>query len=182
MTEVFFLRADPDNFAGIAPVDDSTWELLHQLDGRRFEGEWPRPVMEVLPSGPRGDFPYLTSHVPVLSPRAWEGLRPHIQGAVQALPLDIQGEEEYQALNVLEVLDCLDPERAELRELDGEVVGVRRWALREDVVEGHDIFKARNAELQVALVSERFRGWVQEAGLKGARLDPVSEADEGTLE
>lgn len=181
MTEVFFIRADPDNFAAIAPVDDAVWELLLQFNGRRFEGEWPRPFMEVLPTGPRGDFPYLSSHVPVASPRAWEMLRPHIEQAVQALPLDVQGE-EYQALNVLDVLDCLDPERSELRVSDGEVVGVRRWALREDVVEGHDIFKARNAELQVALASEQFRGWVEEAGLKGARLDPVSEADEGTLE
>jgi hypothetical protein len=182
MSEVFFFRADLDNFASISPVDDFAWDLLNELVGHRFEGNWSPLRMEVLPTGPRGDFPYLASHVPVVSPLAWAALRPEIAETVQPLPLDVQGE-EYQALNVLDVLDCLDPERAELRTLDdGSVVGVRRWALREDVVEGHDIFKARHAELQVALVSERFREWVEDAGLRGARFDPVSDAAEGTLE
>lgn len=181
MSEVWFLRADVDNFAAISPVDASTWDLLNGFDGRPFGGDWPRPQLERLPTGPPGDFPYLASHVVALTPRAWSALRPKIGDSVEALPLDVQGE-EYQALNVLDVLDCLDLERSELRTLpDGSVVGVRRWALRKDVVESHDIFKARAAELQAVLVSERFRGWVEEAGLAGASFDPVSGAgDEDT--
>jgi hypothetical protein len=179
VSDVWFLRADVENFASISPVDPSTWELLNELDGHRFEGEWPRPKLERLPTGPPGDFAYLASHVVALTAPAWGALRPEIEGSVQALPLDVQGE-EYQVLNVLDVLDCLDPELTELRTVEpsGRVVGVRRWALREDVVQGHDIFKARAAELQAVLVSEQFRGWVEEAGLKGAIFDPISEADD----
>ena len=182
MSEVWLLHADVENFATISPVDPSTWELLNSFDGHRFEGDWPRPKLERLPTGPPGDFAYLASHVVALTARAWGVLRPKVGEAVQALPLDVQGD-EYQALNVLDVLDCLDPELAELRTVEpsGRVVGVRRWALREDVVQGPDIFKARAAELQAVLVSEQFRDWVQGAGLQGATFDPISDADDEAI-
>jgi hypothetical protein len=103
-------------------------------------------------------------------------LEPQLGDSVQALPLDVQGE-GYQVLNALDVVDGLDPERAELRTLDdGSVVGVSTWALKHDVVEGHDLFKVRGAELQAVLVSDRFRAWVDAADLRGATFDPVEDS------
>jgi hypothetical protein len=173
---VWFLNADVDNFAAISPADSSTWELLNKLDGRPFEGDWPRPVFERLPTGPAGDFAYLASHVVALTDRAWSVLEPNIGDSVQALPLDVQGE-GYQVLNVLDVVDGLDRDRAELRTLDdGSVLGVSSWALKQEAVDGHDIFKIRGAELQAVLVSDRFRGWVEAAELSGAKFDPVEDS------
>jgi hypothetical protein len=174
MSDVFLLHADADNFAAVGPADPAAFDLFDRFDGRPLGDEWEPVLMESLPTGPRGDFPHLASNVPVITGRAWETLGPHIGEAVEALPVDAQGE-QFFALNVLTVLDCVDPERAEFRVLEGTIVGVRRWALRKDVVRGHDIFKARHAELQAVLVSQQFKEWVETGGLRGAVFETVPD-------
>src|SRR5437867_1282289 len=110
--DVYVLWPDPNVFHSLVLADPRHWDTLARFDGRR-QSSWTPIEVEIYPAERRGDCPGFTSHVPVLSERAWNTLAPLIDQEVQALELRASNE-TYYALNVLTVLDCLDADASDI--------------------------------------------------------------------
>ena len=78
----------------------------------------------------------------------------------------------YFLINVLEVVDCLDPINTKLviNEVSGNITAVRDHAFRAEPLEGKHIFKTpQTAGLEV-LVSDKFKEIVEANDLKGLQF------------
>ncbi|MFC4321426.1 imm11 family protein [Litchfieldia salsa] len=119
------------------------------------------------------DFPAGLLSVPTFSERAINVLGDLFAGKVELLPLLTEVANSYYAGNVVNVLDCIDEDHAEVRLFDdGQVMKYTRYAFLEDKIKDEDLFKilvhdSKRILKTKVFVSDRFREAVLEAGLKG---------------
>lgn len=94
-----------------------------------------------------------------------------VQNSIQYLPIKIinskSNEEElnYKVANVIRVIDALDLDNSvyDIFELDDEkVISVEKYALKKDIVEGHNIFKLGDGTIPI-FVSEQFKNLIDES-------------------
>jgi hypothetical protein len=164
---VYVIKPDSDTFDSIMPVRSDDWDIFAEFDGRRLADSWKPVACRIYRVGRSGDFPSLLNHVPVFSERAWQALEPLLRGYVEALPLETE-EGRFLAINVLELLDCLDETRSEVERLpDGHIIFIDRYVFREDCLGDTPMFKLPQLSLTQVLVSERFKSAVEEHGLEG---------------
>ncbi|WP_078544733.1 imm11 family protein [Litchfieldia alkalitelluris] len=133
--------------------------------------------------GSKSDFPAGLLSVPTFSERAINVLGDLLAGKVELLPL-LTDANSYYAGNVINVLDCIDEEHAEVRVFDdGQVMKYTRYAFLTDKIVGEDIFKilvhdSKRILKTTVFVSDRFREKVLEAGLKGFEFIEVWDSAE----
>ena len=185
---LYQLRPDPDLFNGLL-LEDQDWNLPLRLKGQRMADSWrPLPVKSQLAHDGRrarnqeGDYPSLGGIIPVLNRRSLDVLRPLIESAVEILPLAHPTLELY-AIHVLDVLDCVDYDRAEYtRYSDGDrgVNQILRYAFRPGTLDNRHIFKIKQFEVSFPFVSEEFKRRVEDNGLLGFEFWPID--DEGRLQ
>lgn len=149
-------------------------DVMHSLgDCKPLAQSWkPVAVQASWRLGHRGDFPCLRSYAPVFSSRAWDVLRPLIEKSVELLPI-IYPPRNYSLINVLEVINCLDPVRTELdvNDISGNVTAIHKRAFRDDLVIDKHIFKTPQTRHLEVLVSDKFKLLVKENDLKGLRFE-----------
>jgi hypothetical protein len=159
------LRANPDVFDGLHPINDDDWDLV-KFWGEPIAATW-TPVAVKIDPVPRkhreqahSDYPSLAD--PVVTEHALTVLRPLIADSVEILPLAYPHEPLY-ALNVVRVLDCLDDDRLVYHE--GTTI-IEKYAFKPGSTEGQHIFKIKRL-LSRVFVSEEFKRRVDDAGLLG---------------
>lgn len=89
------------------------------------------------------DFMYRTGGSLIVSARAKDLILQIPNINVEFLPLI--SDSELYVLNVLTALDCVDPDQSLEKRIDGSgrLIGYEQFAFRQEVVEGHDIFRVR---------------------------------------
>lgn len=118
-----------------------------------------------------------------LSRRALEALLPHIKPYVQLVPL-IFYEGDYALLNIVNVIDALDPIASDIEHFpsSGRVSRIKRHVFKPAAVHDQWIFKIPQTPAR-AFVTDRFVSLVNEAGLTGFDFEllwsdePVAVAD-----
>lgn len=123
--------------------------------------------------GVEGDFPALSnrSKIPVFSQRAWDVLEPLIGYCSEALPIRYPTGQPFYIINVMDIIDCLDEERSEVkRYTDGGIMRVVSFCLKTDLLHGKHIFKTPLKSGADIIVSDEFRRWVEENNLRGLRF------------
>ncbi len=173
--QLYIYRPDPDRYDALYLENSDDWTVFDRLTGPSLAAEWQPVPVAVYEGAERTDFPYLASHVPVFSRRAWQALGPLLGHHVEAL--ELSGTDDWLAINVLSVIDALDFERADLdRFVSGGISAVNRYAFRPDVAITAPIFKVRGAEQKDVLVTLAFKERVEAAGLRGLGLKAVDES------
>ena len=123
-----------------------------------------------------GDFPALADYylLPLVSERAWGALSSLIAPWVEALPVRA-GREQLYLLNVLDTVDCIDRAHSEFEadEETGRITSIFRYSLLDQSLKGRVIVKTPRQSGAELLVSERFRGVVEGAGLRGLAFEPL---------
>ena len=161
----YYYTCDADHYGFLrfteAYTHESGFPVSDQFDrGKSISSSWQTVVMEVNTSqGPLGDFPVCPMGPPVLSQKAWSVLEPMIGDAVEALPV-ITPVGIYFALNVMDVVDCLDYGQSEMSyypaSMDGGLHRIIKCQLNSDLIKHKDIFKIPERMTQ-AIVSENFK-------------------------
>lgn len=168
---LYRLRTDPDAF-DVALAPRSAAVPFAEFKGQPLADRWKPVEADLEPAGRRGDFLGFSTGVPIVDRKAWNALRPLVGPHVEALEMTLEGETIY-ALNVVMVVDCLDPERSEIDRFDnGAIMDVRRFVFREGCTDA-PIFKQKGIEVADVFVDDRFRQAVEQAGLQGADFLPV---------
>lgn len=149
--------------------------------GRAWEADWPPLAVSLLHKSGRqrkaidGDLSAIGAYVaaPVFSARAQAVLAPMLGAGAQWLALTVQGGDDHALLNLLTVIDALDPALAVLRRLpDGRVMDVDTYAFRPPALQDLWLFKVPEAPFDV-LASDAFRERITSEGLVGFHFQPV---------
>lgn len=145
--------------------------------------------------GQPSDFPHLCGPLPVFSKRAWHALQPLISKAVEALPLICdtemiplpRGERKivpagpfgpYFAINVLDIVDCLDHDRSEITLYsNGAVMMVDSYAFKAGCLKDKHILKLPETRDLEVLVSEQFKNVVETNKLQGLKFPRVGSSE-----
>jgi len=149
--------------------------------GQRWSGDWlPLPVHALKKPGRRrheieADYSAIGAYVaaPVVSARVQALVAALLGERAQWLPLAVQDGEPRMLLNLLNVVDALDPGTSSLRRLaDGRVMDIERYAFRPAAVREAALFKVPQAPFDV-LATEAVREQLLAAGCTGVHFEPV---------
>ncbi len=167
---VFLLDANVNNFEVLVSAGGNVVEWYRRFDGHRLPPTVECPEFEALEQGLQtSDFPGLTSHIPVFSPRAWAVLEDLLLAAGECVPLRCEMESgTYRALNVTCLVDALDVERSQVKRFrSGRIMRVLRYAFVAEKLTGLPLFKIPQRPLQDVYASDAFVERVVASGLDG---------------
>jgi hypothetical protein len=170
---LYVYTPDSDNYDSLALASSNAVDRLRSFDGRPLAKGWRPLTVRIVKAQRRSDFPSLVSHVPVFNERALKALRPLLGDTVEALPLKC-AEGAFFAINVLDVTDCLDMDRSEMKLYpSGGIMYITRHVFDEGCAEGKHMFKITQGPLHETYVSDAFRQHVERARLTGLTFGPM---------
>jgi hypothetical protein len=165
--KVYYYKSNSDKFDGLQEDADNRSQFSNAV--YRTPGDrWEAPTVKVnRTTGRWGDFPSLRGTLPVLSPRAWECLRPLVGGYVEPLPVKCKKGDLY-LLNVLADCPHFDQARSEVRWDDylQAVIGVYKYAFTPEAVFTEHLFRIGTQDKRT-YVTEVFRQAVEANNLNG---------------
>jgi len=171
-SSAYLLIPDSDTYHSVCPCNSDGWNVLFdQFKGKPVGDAWTPIPVKFKKGQRRGDFPFLLTSIPVFSERALQVLKPLVANKVEVLPLECQ-EELLYAINVLDVVDCLDHSRSKFGFISGYRT-IKQYAFKKGSIGGHHLFKLDETPQNDVLVSNRFKSLVEQNGLLGLTFEPV---------
>lgn len=152
------------------------------LDGsRKSDSWWPRVLMRYN-DNPLGDCIYLDSSVLIISEEV-VGKLLEIFGEVEILPIFCNFG-EYKAINVLDVLDCVDYCRSRYKRFPKKneedlprIMMFESFSFKSEKIKGHHIFKILDLPKSAIFVDDFFVSEVQRHNITGLKFSAVWNSD-----
>lgn len=173
--KIWHLDCDVDNFENLILKDKEDLELLKSFDGRNLKEGWVPAKVDRMYNREFSDSLGFASHVPVFGKKAIDLLYDLIKDNVEILPLDYT--EEFYAINVTSVLDCIDYDKAIFKTFrDGKrVMRFTEYAFDPEKICEKNIFKICEEPLKRPFVSDEFRNKILNSQLSGFKFELVWE-------
>ena len=156
------------------------YDMYFNFDGSSKEKSWWPRIMERLNEAPKlGDYiSHLDGDVIILEKKAIDKLKP-IMGNIEILPLKCPFG-DYWAINVLDVLKCIDYEKSEFDLLSDELEDGRpdimcfsKYEFIKEKIQGYNIFKIIDKPGSAIFVNDTFVDEVKKHGITGFQFDLV---------
>lgn len=124
-----------------------------------------------------GDYPCFT--VPAISEKAKGYLLPFWGDAVQMFPLVTRKNGMFYYLNVINILDCMDEDKAEIKYLNpNKFMRIIKYVFKNNYdAKALRVFKIRKDERGPIYVSEETKKLIEDAKLEGFEFVEVGEID-----
>ncbi|MGB8455800.1 MAG: DUF1629 domain-containing protein [Anaerocolumna sp.] len=168
-----------NGFASLSSLDhDKSFEISINFDGRRFGSKWnPLEYTKYYEHKelPLSDAPFSVPGIPIFSIKAIECLKEVLGKNMEILPVYID-EQEFYLLNVLEVVDCLDYDKSEIKYFSGEpkrIMKIVKYAFIEQKLNGKNIFRIKEQKRAGLFVTDKFKEAVEKSGLEGFEFREV---------
>ncbi len=148
------------------------------FDGRRKSDGWKPIRVKRLYDREFGNTLSLTPNLPVFDKEAVNILGNLINEFGEILPLSfVDG--EFYAINVIEVLDCINYDEAEfdMYEDGSRIMCFNKYAFNESAVKGKHIFKIIDEPRRSPFVSDEFKERVLASGLTGFKFSLVWDSE-----
>jgi hypothetical protein len=175
--KVYILRPDIDEYRGLFfSRKEDVLEFNRRFDGTPMKNNWKREVKFVFRPGtkPKGDFPGLSTHIPVFNLKAVKALADLLEGNGELLPTTCDDGEDYFLFNVTRVIDALNEANCAMKRFtDGKLMYIVRHSFFPDRVAGVKVFKLPQIPLMDVFVTDDFVKSVRTAKLKGFEFRPV---------
>lgn len=174
--KIWHLGADVNNFDNLTLIKEK-WSVL-KFDGTKRFDTWTPIAVRVIEDRKKTDIPGFSPGIPVLSPRAIEVLKDLMGDKVEILPLRCR-KGEYYAINVIDVLNCIDYEKAEFErfESSGRIMLFNKYVFKSECVKGKHIFKIIDETKRRPFVSDEFRNRALENELVGFKFELVWDSE-----
>lgn len=161
--------------------DIGGYDMMFNLDGTAVASKWWPRRMRRYNDAPLADYiSKLSGDVIIMRREAIEKLRP-ILGNYELLPLDCDFG-DYWAINVLDVLDCIDYERAEFKRFSKKnenelprIMMFTKYAFCPEKVRNHHVFKIVDCPKAAIFVDEVFLNEVSRHNISGFKCKLVWE-------
>lgn len=181
---VYRITSDEDYQYFLTEDEHRSLDLWMDCTPRRATWD-PPPVFIYKPLLKRGDFFNFGGDKLILSPRAAELLRWHLEDAGELLPVPFEGE-TYTLLNVTECINCLDTARTEFRVRNStRIFPPLLYVFHPDRFPESDIFKIPETHKAEVLVVERdpedgFLADLKRFGIQGYKLTLLWDSETPT--
>ena len=167
----------------LLPEAKWTYDMFMSFDGRSHLVGWSAPklvICEDEPYGDIGDAPSFPHLLPLLlSARGVDLLSDLIADDIELLPVrcDVG---DYWFVNVTTVLDCINIEKSSYETFrSGEIMRFCEYWLKDEVMEGHNIFLSSEEKRAAIFVSDAFKERVEECGITGFSFNLVWDSSLG---
>ena len=118
----------------------------------------------------------VNTDAPLFSTRAWRIISDFFPSET-AYEADVKGAAESYWFLPLKILDLVDPEKAELREIVPGVMTVERYAFRPEVAAAPPLFRVPETQWRHMLATEEFVNFIERSELTGGGFKPVIMAE-----
>ena len=179
MSSSLYTPCGLDGYELCHPINQSDFETINTLvNGVPRASRWnPIAMRTILQDEGRtllkSDSPWLGAHALMFKPRALTALAPLLDAYGELLPL-LANEGTISMYNPTRVLDALDESRSALHRFsDGSIMMIQRYAFREEIIRGVDIFKISALRVSPTFVSQRFVDLWHSSGLRGLEFECV---------
>ena len=169
---------DSNKYDRLDPVVDAGDHIafINMFVGRPISNSWLPIEVKIDSADFPSDFPSLPGGMPpVFTEKALYVLNPLIQNCIEALPLRNQSMALF-AINVLDVIDCLDHEHSQLvrSPSSGKVLMIKRYSFYDRCTDNHEIFKIPEMLMNHIYVGDKFKSVVEDNKLGGLRFVQVA--------
>ncbi len=169
--KVYVLRPDVNKYRSLLyGSEKGIVEFSRRFDGRTIKYTWTGKERKFeFYKAPRlvGDFPGLSSHIPVFNRKAVNALADMLEGNGELLPITCDGE-DYFLFNVTRVVDTLNEENSQVKRFSsGRIMYIVRYSFFPNRLVGLKVFKIPQAVLMDVLVTDDFVERVKATKLKG---------------
>ncbi|UQZ83688.1 hypothetical protein SK3146_02895 [Paenibacillus konkukensis] len=174
-----YILEDKDSFLSI--VDDSKIRLLYNgFNGKPMKESWEDILLEdIKPNIKKYDISKLSCN-PIFTENAVSALNDLMVGKVEILPYTHKTE-KYFAINVVNVLNCVDFSKADCQKYtDGFVKSITKYAFYENMIMDETIFKIPEFIATEVFVTDQFRDRVLEAKLTGFEFIEVWDSSKSS--
>jgi len=159
---------------GICCILPESLESPPFYTGEPMLSQWVQPPLDVID----GEICDVISYRPgalIFSKHAMDVTLPFIKNEVEFLPISLKGMGELFVLNVVNVIDCLDMGKSEVRyHADGQTVRtIRDYKFYENMLDGVCLFKIPQSAGGEILATEKFKCIMDELNLKGFKAYPL---------
>lgn len=179
---VYIMRADANKYDMLIPVAaEKAFVLYKTFDGHSQINSWTPLKVIVLQEEEQtkklqGDFPALTSNIPVFSEYASQVLNDILANNGEILPLDCGNKDAiYYAYNVTKVVDALDLEKSEIKYFKDstKVMRIVHYAFKPEKLHNVYIFRLPQMPLMYVFVTDDFVDVVTRNKLTGFAFEQV---------
>lgn len=178
--KIWKLEADANCYNNFTLVDEQDWDIFidnNAFNGTSMLGKWKSVQIKLLEEIQKGDMQALFGGIPVFNTKAIRVLSDLLDGQVELLKLDYDLD-EYFAVNVLQILDCIDYQHAvPVKFDDGTIWRYERYAFRLGEIKDRHMFKNIDESKGFPLVSDVFRDRVLQHNLKGFLFTELWDSD-----
>lgn len=188
---IWELHANLTGYRVALPNNSADWPLLQSSKGVSMFTEWEpvsirfmqsdEPGVEIsdgeVPNEllPVGDFVPIIGGIPIFSRRSVETLSDLIAGDVELLEVNCPSESgSFYAVNVVKIVDCLDPKLARIGLGPGGIPRIWQYAFKPSCLQGIHMFKLVQDPVVSIYVSEEFKRRVEASQLTGFKFEELT--------
>ena len=179
--KIWKLGTEVDKYDNLQRMESWSWEETQSFDGRNKSECWdPIKVKRMEPEKglSLSDTPWLNTPIPIFSGRVKKAMESFLGDAVEFLPITFD-EGEFWIVNVTNVLDCIDYEKAKLRRFasSGRVMLFEKYCFIKERVMDENIFKIPELPIMYPFVSDRFKEQIELNKFCGFKFELVWDSE-----
>lgn len=167
--KIYELLPSYNNTMSINTDDNIEYDpfLEEDFDGSSKQANWTPVKVVTLSRKHNNDFPYLMPGLPIISEKAKNVIQDLVEFDVEFLPL-LHSEFILFAMNVINIMDCVDWNRSERRKYsDGSLGHITKLVLDFEKIPDRHIFKIKEMASTKVFVTESFKNLIEKNNLKG---------------
>jgi hypothetical protein len=176
--KIWHLDFELDEFDNLVPVEELSLDEIQSFNGSSKMKLWKPIAVKKMEDKELSNAPGFYSHIPVFDKIALDAVKDLIKDGAETLPL-LCTEGEFYAINVIEVLDCINYNKAKFKTFrDGKrIMRFIEYEFIKNVVNRKHIFKIIDEPLRRPFVSDEFRQRVIDYNLKGFKFELVWDSE-----
>lgn len=176
--KIWILDCDVNNYENLMWREKLNLSEMQSFDGREKQRTWKPIKVKRMYNRKFSNTPGFSPHIPVFDQKAIMALCDFLKENAEVLPLNCE-DGDFYAINVTNVLDCIDYEKAVYKTFkDGKrIIRFMKYSFDLSKVKSQHLFKIRDGLLMRPFVSDEFRNKVLECGLTGFKFELVWDSE-----
>lgn len=177
--KIWILDCDVDVYENLTWKTEFDINFVQSFNGIEKLKDWKPVQVKRMYDREFSNTPGLSPHIPVFDEKAISVLGDLLNGNAEILPLDCK-EGVFYAINVINVIDCIDYEKSEYKTFrDGQrIMRFITYVFNEEKTKGMNLFKLKDEPLKRPFVSDEFRKRVIDNNLTGFKFELVWDSEQ----
>lgn len=177
--KIWILDCDVDNYENLTMKEEFDIDYIQSFDGTKKIKNWNPLKVKRMYDREFSNTPGFSPHIPIFDKKSVSVLNDLLTDNAEILPLDCD-EGEFYAINVINVIDCIDYEKSKYKTFrDGKrIMRFTKYVFDEVKIDGLNIFKIKDEPLKRPFVSENFKNKIIDNNLVGFKFELAWDSEQ----